>query len=300
MKEKHFNLLRWAPVSASVVLVALIAVISARTVAELKKATYWRKNTFDVILNAQAYEDSLIHAESHIQRYVADGTPNLLVEYQNDTNSELREFNRLTELTRDNPEQQQRLKTLDAAVRAVFDYDNRVVGVYARQGAQAALKMEESGEGLDTLAAAIKDLENFKDEEKKLLDKSDATEEKDYHKAAHVLIVGSIVAAVLLVLSNFIASREMARRRRAEQQQRELIDQLQKTLAQVKTLSGLIPICGWCKKVRSDQGYWQSVEQYVSSHTDATFTHGMCPNCAGGWKADVAKVGKDSKAVLRG
>ena len=46
------------------------------------------------------------------------------------------------------------------------------------------------------------------------------------------------------------------------------------------SLSGLIPICGWCKSIRSDHGYWQSVEQYVHAHTNATLSHGMCPDCA--------------------
>jgi len=42
----------------------------------------------------------------------------------------------------------------------------------------------------------------------------------------------------------------------------------------------MIPICGWCKSVRTDKGYWQSVEQYVSTHSEATFTHGICPACS--------------------
>jgi hypothetical protein len=50
----------------------------------------------------------------------------------------------------------------------------------------------------------------------------------------------------------------------------------------------MIPICGWCKSIRSDQGYWQSVEQYVYAHTDATFTHGICPTCAAKFAAGIA------------
>jgi GAF domain-containing protein len=51
-------------------------------------------------------------------------------------------------------------------------------------------------------------------------------------------------------------------------------------MARVKTLSGLLPICSWCRKVRDDQGYWEQVESYVQKHSDATFTHGLCPECA--------------------
>ena len=54
---------------------------------------------------------------------------------------------------------------------------------------------------------------------------------------------------------------------------------LRESLAKVNTLSGLLPICAWCKKLRDDKGYWKSVEAYISAHTGAEFTHGMCPEC---------------------
>jgi len=54
---------------------------------------------------------------------------------------------------------------------------------------------------------------------------------------------------------------------------------LQESLAKIKTLSGLLPICAWCKKIRNDEGYWQSVEAYISEHTKAELTHGVCNEC---------------------
>ncbi len=59
-----------------------------------------------------------------------------------------------------------------------------------------------------------------------------------------------------------------------------LIEQLQKVLAEVRTLQGLIPICAECKKIRDDQGSWNQMELYIQSHSDATFSHGLCPECA--------------------
>ncbi|HTJ00190.1 MAG TPA: CHASE3 domain-containing protein, partial [Dongiaceae bacterium] len=265
MKTKYFNLLRWLPVIASVALVGLIIFISALTVAKLKEATHWRKQTFQAVLDAQTYEDNLINAQSHLRRYAAAGTPDLLIEYKNDTNSEIREFNQLTELTPGNSEPQQRLKKLGAAMQAVFALDDRVIGIYARQGAAAAAQLE--AQGADAVDTAVEDLEKYKSDEEQLLDKRDTTEQTDYHQAAHWLVGGSLLAAILLVVSNYVAGREMGRRRRAEARQNELIAELQNALAEVKTLSGFIPICGWCKKVRSDEGFWQSVEQYVSTHT---------------------------------
>jgi CHASE3 domain sensor protein len=299
MKDKHFNLLRWMPVAASVALMVMIAIISVATVSELKKATYWREHTFQEVLDAQTFEDKLVDAQNNVRSYAGKGQANLLIEYKNDTNVDLQEFNQLTTLTRDDPEQEQRLQNLAAAVKAVFAYDDKVIGVYARQGSNAALHAEEAEEDKDITANAIHDLEQFTDEEKGLLNKRDATEQKDYHRAAHLLVFGSMLVAGLLILANWMASREMARRRRAEMEQRELIEKLKNALAEVKTLSGLIPICGWCKSVRNDTGYWQSVEHYVKAHTDANFTHGICPNCQNKFRSDILKANNGQKNLLQ-
>lgn len=55
--------------------------------------------------------------------------------------------------------------------------------------------------------------------------------------------------------------------------------ELEQTLARVKQLEGIIPICMYCKKIRGDNDYWQQIENYISEHTDALFSHGICPAC---------------------
>ena len=65
----------------------------------------------------------------------------------------------------------------------------------------------------------------------------------------------------------------------SEKAQAELIGELRAALGAVKQLTGLLPICANCKKVRDDFGYWNSVEHYISAHTDAKFSHGVCPDC---------------------
>jgi len=78
----------------------------------------------------------------------------------------------------------------------------------------------------------------------------------------------------LLVLRDITADKLLAQGRE------DLIQGLQEALAHVKMLQGLLPICANCKRIRDDQGYWHSVESYISEHSDATFTHGLCPDCA--------------------
>jgi AmiR/NasT family two-component response regulator len=68
-------------------------------------------------------------------------------------------------------------------------------------------------------------------------------------------------------------------RHAAEQQLRETNRQLAQALTEVKKLSGMLPICAQCKKIRDDQNYWHTVEEYICSHSEATFSHGFCPEC---------------------
>ncbi|MBN9689266.1 MAG: response regulator [Verrucomicrobia bacterium] len=73
--------------------------------------------------------------------------------------------------------------------------------------------------------------------------------------------------------------RDISERRRLEAERQRLIAELRATLDKVDTLRGLLPICGWCKNIRNDQGYWQNVESYLQAHSQAEFTHGICPAC---------------------
>lgn len=73
---------------------------------------------------------------------------------------------------------------------------------------------------------------------------------------------------------------DITRRKNAERERERLIDELKAALAQVRTLSGLLPICSHCKKIRDDKGYWNQLEAYVSQHSNAAFTHSICPECA--------------------
>lgn len=76
-----------------------------------------------------------------------------------------------------------------------------------------------------------------------------------------------------------------------------LARRLQEALDRVRNLEGMLPICAWCKKVGTDEGTWQQIESYVASHSNATWTHGICPECQVRVKTEVgllkAEVGID-------
>ncbi len=92
---------------------------------------------------------------------------------------------------------------------------------------------------------------------------------------------------------NLARTLRYALERKAAQVERErLIAELKQALAEVKTLSGLIPICARCKKVRDDRGFWGQVESYVQQRSHATFSHGLCPECIAYYSAQAGLTPK--------
>lgn len=86
--------------------------------------------------------------------------------------------------------------------------------------------------------------------------------------AQDYLVKGQMDAPILIRAMRYAIERE------------KLVVELRKALEQIKTLRGLIPICASCKKIRDDRGFWHQVEEYVGAHSEAEFSHGLCPACA--------------------
>lgn len=99
--------------------------------------------------------------------------------------------------------------------------------------------------------------------------------------AREALQIRALLGALLaLLLTIGLLLRLMQVKHRSEAAIRQKNSELESALAEIKTLSGLLPICCHCKRVRDDQGYWHQVEQFVSDRSSAEFSHGLCPECA--------------------
>ena len=89
----------------------------------------------------------------------------------------------------------------------------------------------------------------------------------------------------------YLASRSLAIRRRREfhllRRETDAREQLQLALDNIKTLSGLVPICAGCKKIRDDKGFWNSVEAYLAERSEVEFSHGLCPDCSRDYRAEI-------------
>jgi hypothetical protein len=77
----------------------------------------------------------------------------------------------------------------------------------------------------------------------------------------------------------YSVARDITERKRVEEERDELLKELQAALAEVRTLQAILPICSYCHKIRNDENYWDTVETYVSEHTNTRFSHGICPSC---------------------
>lgn len=89
-------------------------------------------------------------------------------------------------------------------------------------------------------------------------------------------VVSLLVVSSVLVLARGIRDME----RQAREEQARLVAELEEALADIRTLRGVLPICSHCKCIRDDDGAWQALETYVSHHSEALFSHGLCPSCA--------------------
>jgi PAS domain S-box-containing protein len=82
---------------------------------------------------------------------------------------------------------------------------------------------------------------------------------------------------------------DISDRKRLERERETLITELRQRLAEIKALKGIIPVCVHCRKMRDDEGYWRQVDEYIRTETDADASHGICPDCAEAYYAELAQ-----------
>jgi len=93
----------------------------------------------------------------------------------------------------------------------------------------------------------------------------------------HVFATVGLIPGTKIGVSSFL---DITHRKQAEKEREKLIEELREALSTVNQLSGMLPICSSCKKIRDDKGYWNQIEAYIRDHSEAEFSHGICPACA--------------------
>jgi PAS domain S-box-containing protein len=217
-QRRNFHLLRWLPIAGSVTLMAMVAFVASVSLSQLKSALDWRNHTYDVLLGADTLLGNLTDTQRGMRGYALSGQSIALVPYLNAIHEAPRQLARLQALTVDNPSQQQRLQTLSSDLAAVLSYARRLLQARDSQGLAAVVALESTGTGRHVMDRARMDLQAFSDAERRLLMARDATAQENLHNASRLLVLGSVLAAALLVLAHWLAQREMNRRRATEAQ----------------------------------------------------------------------------------
>jgi hypothetical protein len=97
--------------------------------------------------------------------------------------------------------------------------------------------------------------------------------------------------------SNARLSNEITARRQSEAAKDEAISKLHAAIEEIRTLRGILPICAHCKKIRDDRGAWNQIEAYIQRHSEAQFSHGICPDCLDRYYGDIPRAGGDVPAA---
>ncbi len=102
--------------------------------------------------------------------------------------------------------------------------------------------------------------------------------------AREIRVAESLISKAAIALENAHlykdAQNEIVKRKRTEEELEKLVTKLEATLVEVNVLKGFIPICASCKKIRDDSGYWEQIELYIQKHSEAEFSHSVCPECS--------------------
>lgn len=177
-------------------------------------------------------------------------------------------------------------KNLDSMIVSWNPAAERIFGYRAEEviGRSIALlfPFNHWDELLDTMASIRRgELVGFKETYRK---------HKDGRIIPVSMTISPIKAADGSVIGASTIARDITEKKRAEDERLKLIEELTESLSRVKALSGLLPICASCKRIRDEKNRWHQLESYVSKHSDATFSHSLCPDCGESYYTSLFKT----------
>ena len=265
--------------AAGVVLVLVVAFVAFRTVATLVDRANRVTHTEEVLEQLEVVLSLMNDVETGTRGYLLTGSQRDLEPYQSALEKVNREIKALRKLTADNPTQLRQIDSLEPLIESKLAYSRKLIALRNRKDFETARQLFLSGKGKQIMDQIRSTIRRVDDEQNPLSYLRTERVEESTHFASMIILVGCILSVVIAGLAFVIINRDVNHMRQAEAEKSSLVHQLQEALRNIKTLSGLLPICSHCKKIRDDKGYWHAVETYVISHTEAEFSHGICPDC---------------------
>jgi len=211
--------------------------------------------------------------------YAINGDAALLVRFEKAARDAQEHLAALQRLTADNSEAQEKLRTAEELIQSRIRVSRESMEMRRKNGAEESSESRYREQSLllgDKINGA---LHQFEEMERRLRDQRVAEASRRMHSANRMDLSIVLATFTALLLALWLQSREETARRRAQEEREKVVQELSKALANVKTLSEMLPSCSSCRKIRDDKGYWSQIEEYVRKHTDTEFTHGICPDC---------------------
>jgi signal transduction histidine kinase/DNA-binding response OmpR family regulator len=209
---KMAGFLRWLPMSASVVLMIMISVLATVSFIQLQNSNFWRTHSYEVLSTAEEFLSDLYGIQGNARDYAFTGQAATLAASQESVNTQ--QLTRLKLLTRDSPQQQERLRKIGPDLDGLIAYSQQLVEARDTQGLQAAIEFETNGSGRISMTRTVSDLREFMNAEHRLLTQRSTKAELDLRNTQLLLLSGSILATLLLVLANGMTGRAMATQKR--------------------------------------------------------------------------------------
>ena len=257
----------------------LISVVASRSITRLVDSANGVALTQEVRAKLGLVLSLMDDVETGTRGYLITGADRYLEPYQAALPKVLQEITALRALAADNASQQHRLDAMQPLVERKLAISAEQISVRKARGFEAgrALVLTDTGKhAMDEIRGVVREM---LEEEDSLLKLRAASEARRARLSTGIVAFGDVLSLVITGIALFMINRNIAAQIKADAEKTALIAQLQEALANVKTLSGLLPICSHCKKIRDDKGYWNQIETYVRGHSDAEFSHGICPEC---------------------
>jgi CHASE3 domain sensor protein len=273
----------------AVLLLALMGgvnLISYHTGEELFQSIGWVDHIHKTLEDLDEPLNLLGHAEAAQRAYLITGKESYLAPYVEATNTLSHLMTGLRAQVLE-PSQAQHLRDLARLVLARQNQLDQGLAVRRAQGFDAAAQVLQTDQD-KLLMDHIRQLTRLlQDHEQMQLDQRAKDRSESLRHTVIFIISASLLAVVLSATAGLLVFHDLNERRLAAEKLKASTAQLEKAnaeltaaLTNVKTLSGLLPICAHCKKVRDDRGYWNQIEAYISERSEADFTHSICPECA--------------------
>jgi CHASE3 domain sensor protein len=270
----------------AVIILIIVGVFSYQSILNFKETTQGVAQTQEIRAALGDILSGLMETEAGLRGFIITGEEGFLEPCQTSNDLIHRKIKHLRNLSTDNLNQQQRLDTLGSMIESRLGKVSEIIKVRRVERFDPASQVALTNQGRQEIDTIRKVIEAMNNDGNKLLKQQSETTKAIAQRTAFIIDLGSVLAFTLVAAASFFIHVDIVRRKRAESEKERLILQLQETLIKVKVLSGLLPICASCKKIRDDKGYWNQIEVYIREHSEADFSHSMCPECMRKWYPD--------------